>query len=126
MNKRKVTTSKEILHNLDYEAITVTLDSSTVGKKVIPAGTVLAGVSDSVFKDRKQKVKTVANHEVSGESNICGILLTDVDLTDGDKAGACVYRGTVNADKLADSSIAENFTELATKLPHVVFIKGGK
>ncbi|MCB2835990.1 head decoration protein [Streptococcus dysgalactiae subsp. dysgalactiae] len=126
MNKRKVTTSKEILHNLDYEAMSVTLDSSTIGKKVVPAGTVLAGVSGSVFKDRKQKVKAVANHEVSGESNICGILLTDVDLTNGDKAGACVYRGTVNADKLADSSIVENHDELATKLPHIVFIKGGK
>ncbi|MCB2832732.1 head decoration protein [Streptococcus dysgalactiae subsp. dysgalactiae] len=126
MNKRKVTTSKEILHNLDYEAMSVTLDSSTIGKKVVPAGTVLAGVSGSVFKDRKQKVKAVDNSAVASEENICGILLTDVDLTNGDKAGACVYRGTVNADKLADTTLAEDFTELATKLPHIVFIKGGK
>ncbi|MCL6222237.1 head decoration protein [Streptococcus dysgalactiae subsp. equisimilis] len=126
MNKRKVTTSKEILHNLDYEAMSVTLDSSTIGKKVVPSGTVLAGVSESVFKNRKQKVKTVTNGEVSSENNICGILLTDVDLTNGDAAGSCVYRGTVNADKLADTTLAEDFTELATKLPHIVFIKGGK
>lgn len=126
MNKRKVTTSKEILHNLDYEAMSVTLDSSTIGKKVVPAGTVLAGVSESVFKNRKQKVKTVTNGEVSSENNICGILLTDVDLTNGDAAGSCVYRGTVNADKLAETTLAEDFTELATKLPHIVFIKGGK
>lgn len=126
MKKRKVTTSKEILHNLDYEAMSITLDSITIGKKVVPAGTVLAGVSESVFKNRKQKVKTVTNGEVSSENNICGILLTDVDLTNGDAAGSCVYRGTVNADKLADTTLAEDFTELATKLPHIVFIKGGK
>lgn len=126
MIKRKVTTSKEILHNLDYEAISVTLDSSTIGKKVVPAGTVLAGSSESVFKDRKQKVKAVANGEVSLEEHIDGILLTDVDLTNGDKEGALVYRGTINADKLADTSIAENYEELAKKLPHIVFIKGGK
>ncbi|SQF66345.1 head decoration protein [Streptococcus dysgalactiae] len=126
MIKRKVTTSKEILHNLDYEAISVTLDSSTIGKKVVPAGTVLAGISESVFKDRKQKVKAVENSAVGSENNICGILLTDVDLTNGDAAGSCVYRGTVNADKLADTTLAEDFTELATKLPHIVFIKGGK
>lgn len=126
MNKRKVTTSKEILHNLDYEAMSVTLDSSTIGKKVVPAGTVLAGKEKSVFEDRKQKVKTVTNGGVSSEENICGILLTDVDLTNGDAAGSCVYRGTVNADKLADTTLAEGFTELATKLPHIVFIKGGK
>ncbi|BCK40551.1 hypothetical protein [Streptococcus pyogenes] len=122
MNKRKVTTSKEILHNLDYEAISVTLDSSTIGNKVVPAGTVLAGVSESVFKDRKQKVKAVDN----SADYIDGILLTDVDLTNGDAAGSCVYRGTINADKLADSSVAGNYENLEEVLPHIQFIKGGK
>ncbi|HFT0181056.1 TPA: head decoration protein [Streptococcus pyogenes] len=122
MNKRKVITSKEILHNLDYEAISVTLDSDEIGKKVVPAGTVLAGVSESVFKDRKQKVKAV-----DGSADyIDGILLTDVDLTNGDAAGSCVYRGTINADKLADSSVAKNYENLEEVLPHIQFIKGGK
>ncbi|AKI35192.1 TPA: head decoration protein [Streptococcus pyogenes] len=126
MNKRKVTTSKEILHNPDYEAISVTLDSEKIGKKVVPAGTVLAGVSVSVFKDRKQKVKTVTNEEVTTKEYVDGILLTDVDVTNGDATGACVYRGTINADKLADSSVAENYEDLEEVLPHIQFIKGGK
>ncbi|HEQ9014786.1 TPA: head decoration protein [Streptococcus pyogenes] len=126
MNKRKVITSKEILHNLDYEAISVTLDSEKIGKKVVPAGTVLAGVSVSVFKDRKQKVKTVTNEEVTTKEYVDGILLTDVDVTNGDATGACVYRGTINADKLADSSVAENYEDLEEVLPHIQFIKGGK
>ncbi|AWS23453.1 TPA: head decoration protein [Streptococcus pyogenes] len=122
MNKRKVITSKEILHNLDYEAISVTLDSDEIGKKVVPAGTVLAGVSESVFKDRKQKVKAVDD----SADYIDGILLIDVDLTNGDAAGSCVYRGTINADKLADSSVAKNYENLEEVLPHIQFIKGGK
>ncbi|HEP1510552.1 TPA: head decoration protein [Streptococcus pyogenes] len=126
MNKRKVTTSKEILHNLDYEAMSVTLDSSENSKGVVPAGTLLAGVKKSVFEDRKQKVKAVANGQVASGTNIDGILLTDVDLTNGDKEGALVYRGTINADKLADTSIAEKYEDLAKKLPHIVFVKGGK
>lgn len=32
MNKRTVKTSKEILHNLPYEAISVTLDANVFGK----------------------------------------------------------------------------------------------
>ena len=59
MNKRKVTTSKEILHNLPYEAISVTLDSSELDEKIIKAGAVLAGKEKSVFEDRTQKVKEV-------------------------------------------------------------------
>ncbi|MGZ7310498.1 head decoration protein, partial [Streptococcus pyogenes] len=53
-------------------------------------------------------------------------LLTDVDLTNGDAVGSCIYRGTINADKLADSSIAEDYEVLEEELPHIVFIKGGK
>ncbi|HEP1500632.1 TPA: head decoration protein [Streptococcus pyogenes] len=133
MIKRQLKTSKEILHNLDYDAISVTIDSqdSSVkagkdGKKIIPAGTVLAGVSESVFKDRKQKVKAVDNSAVESEKNICGILLTDVDVTNGDATGACVYRGTINADKLADATLAEDPKNLVSKLPHIQFVKGGK
>ncbi|HEP1437785.1 head decoration protein [Streptococcus pyogenes] len=133
MIKRQLTTSKEILHNLDYDAISVTIDSqdssvkaSKDGKKIIPAGTVLAGVLESVFKDRKQKVKEVDNSAVESEKNICGILLTDVDVTNGDATGACVYRGTINADKLADATLAEDPKNLASKLPHIQFVKGGK
>lgn len=55
MNKRKVTTSKEILHNLDYEAISVTLDSNKIGKKVVPAGTILAGKDKSILKTANRK-----------------------------------------------------------------------
>ncbi|HHD5663585.1 TPA: head decoration protein [Streptococcus pyogenes] len=126
MNKRKVTTSKEILHNLPYEAISVTLDSSELGKKIIKAGTVLAGKEKSVFEDRTQKVKEVKNGDLASAKHVDGILLTDVDLTNGDAVGSCVYRGTINADKLADSSVAENYDDLEEVLPHIVFIKGGK
>ncbi|SQG93672.1 structural protein [Streptococcus dysgalactiae subsp. equisimilis] len=126
MKKRKVTTSKEILHNLDYEAISVTLDSKTIGEEVVPAGTVLAGKEKSVFEDRTQKVKEVKKGNLASADHIDGILLTDVDLTNGDATGSCVYRGTINADKLADPSIAENYKNLKEKLPHIQFIKGGK
>ncbi|HEQ0361465.1 TPA: head decoration protein [Streptococcus pyogenes] len=126
MIKRKVTTSKEILHNLPYEAISVTLDSKTIGEEVVPAGTVLAGKEKSVFEDRTQKVKEVKNEDLASAKHVDGILLTDVDLTNGDAVGSCVYRGTINADKLADPSIAGNYKDLKEKLPHIQFIKGGK
>ncbi|HEN2461033.1 TPA: head decoration protein [Streptococcus agalactiae] len=125
MNKRTVKTSKEILHNLPYEAISVTLDANVFGKGLASAGTVLAGDGASVFKDRTKKVKPVRNAEVSGADHIDGILLTDVDLSKGDATGALVYRGTVNSDKLVDQELAKDTSTLATKLPHIVFVKGG-
>ncbi|VHB92202.1 head decoration protein [Streptococcus pyogenes] len=134
MIKRQLTTSKEILHNLDYDAISVTIDSQDskavaekYGKKIIPAGTVLAGKSKSIFTDRSEKVKIIDNIAAGSAGYIDGILLTDVDVTNGDATGTCVYRGTINADKLADATLAQDPTKSLTKhLPHIVFIKGGK
>ncbi|HEO3393384.1 TPA: head decoration protein [Streptococcus agalactiae] len=126
MKKRTVKTSKEILHNLPYEAISVTLDASKFGNGLASAGTVLAGDRASVFKDRTKKVKPVQDGEVKSEANIDGILLTDVDLSKGDATGALVYRGTVNSDKLVDTNLAKDPSTLAAKLPHIVFVKGGK
>lgn len=126
MNKRTVKTSKEILHNLPYEAISVTLDAKSFANGLASAGTILAGDTVSVFKDRTKKVKAVQNSEVTEAKHIDGILLTDVDLSKGDATGSLVYRGTINADKLVDPNLANDPSALTTKLPHIVFVKGGK
>ncbi|HEO2872645.1 TPA: head decoration protein [Streptococcus agalactiae] len=126
MNKRTVKTSKEILHNLPYEAISVTLDAKSFANGLASAGTILAGDTVSVFKDRTKKVKAVQNSEVAGADHIDGILLTDVDLSKGDATGSLVYRGTINADKLVDPTLANDQSALTAKLPHIVFVKGGK
>ena len=49
MKTRNIFNEKEILHNLDYEAISVTVDKTTTGtvdeggRKILKAGTFLAG-----------------------------------------------------------------------------------
>lgn len=121
MKQTKLTHPAEILHNLPFEAISVTVDKTTTGttsergRTILKAGTLLAGDGASIFADRSKKVKLVA----PTEATIDGILLYDVDLTDGDADAALVYRGTIREDKLP-VAIGEN----KSKLPHIVFVKG--
>lgn len=110
---------KEILHNSDYEAITVTISKATTGtetvsgRKVLPAGTPVFGENaTSIFDERNQKaIKATSNAKADG------VTLHDVDLTDGDAATAIVYRGTVKSTKV------EGYTEeLKTALPLIKFV----
>lgn len=113
--------SKNILHNLPYESISVTVDATTEGtetinnRKILPAGTVLAGVEGSVFNDATQaRLATKAGAEATPD----GITLNDVDLTDGNRPVALVFRGTVYADKIID------YTDtLKTQLADIKFVK---
>ncbi|EKB54468.1 hypothetical protein [Facklamia hominis] len=112
-------TSKEILHNLPYTALTVTVDKTTTGtvdekgRKILPAGTVVFGDGASVFKDRTKKVKKSTGEEADG------IILHDVDVTDGDKEVAMVYQGTVRSDRVIDYA-----DTIDKALPQIKFIKG--
>lgn len=116
----KVQTSQEILHNLPYEAISVTVDATTEGteivngRKLLKAGTVLYGDGGSIFEDRTRKVKKAAANTAAD-----GILLYDVDLTDGDAAVALVYRGTVRSDRVVGYT-----SELDSALPQIKFVAG--
>lgn len=119
MNRTTYGTSKEILYDGIYQAIPVTVDAESVeavdGKKVVPAGTLIKGAVASVFADRSQSV--VATTGASGD--IDGILLYDVDVTDGDAPGSCVYNATVWEDKIQNNVTAN----VRNKLPKITFIK---
>ena len=76
MPTKKLFGNAEILHNLPYEAISVTVDKSTTGtvtenaRTILKAGTLVAGDGASIFDNRTKKVK--ANAETPD-----GVLLYD-------------------------------------------------
>lgn len=120
MSTKKLFGNAEILHNLPYEAISVTVDKSTTGtvdenaRKILKAGTLLAGDGASIFADRSKKVK--ANTESPD-----GVLLYDVDVTEGDATASLVYRGTLREDKVNGGTVPEG---AKTALKHIQFVKG--
>lgn len=125
MTSKTVFTSAEILHNRSFEAISVTVDKSTTGtvsengRKVLKAGTLLAGDGASIFEDRTKKVKKLTND--ASAAYVDGVLLYDVDVTNGDATASCVYRGTIREDKTNGGTVDAN---VKAKLPHIQFVKG--
>lgn len=107
--------SKEVLYDANFKAIPVTIDADKItGEKVVKAGTLLKGVDGSVFDDR-----TTLAEPADADGDIDGVLLYDVDVTDGNATGSLVYHGTLWANKVNDGTVNENVKE---KLNQIKFI----
>lgn len=125
MIKKDIFATAEILHNLPYEAISVTVDKTTTGtvtengRQILKAGTLLHGDGVSIFTNRSKKVKAVQTQ--ASATHCDGILLYDVDVTDEDAVASCVFRGTVREDKVGGGTVDAN---IKAKLPHIQFVKG--
>ena len=94
--------AKDILYLLDdYTAIAVNVSdegvtAGTDGRKIVPAGTVIGGV----LEDPTQAA--VAAEGGSGEGAVAaeGVLMHDVDVTDGEALGTMIIRGVLDGTKL--------------------------
>lgn len=92
--------------------------SAVGGKKIIPAGTIV-GAETSVLTERNT-VLTVTKGE--GVANAQGVLVNDVDVTNGTTTGTLLIAGFVDLDKMPEDAAA--LVEGATGLTKITFLKG--
>lgn len=109
---------KEILKFPDhYVALAVTVDDTGItavnGKKIVPAGTI---VGNGILTDETKLAKKAVT--TGGNSNAEGILLNDVDVTNGPASGAMVIHGFIKLSVLPASPAAEE----TAALKQIVFI----
>ena len=110
----------QILLNPDLQfSVGVVVSNATAvtkgGKKVVKAGTPLVGSLDA-----RNTAFTVATNA----TNVQGILLHDVDVTEGNGNGTLLIFGFVNSDKIDAATKAMLTTEVKAAIPQVKFIKG--
>lgn len=88
------------------------------GRKIIQAGTPVGGATSAL--EARDTVLTVTNAAESGK-NAQGVLLQDVDVTDGNANGTLLIFGFVNLDRIEPTIDAAAKTALSGK---VTFLKG--
>ena len=104
------------------------VSANSNGKKIVKAGTPLYQSQDVLMN--RQTVLTISAGGV--DATVAGILLHDVDVTDGTQNGTLVYRGYVDYLKL-DDDVQTLVTAALTAGKYnptigwrVTFIKGAK
>ena len=116
---------EQILFNVVYQvSVSVLVDQSVVtsadayGNKIAKAGTPLTGDLDA-------RTTAFTAAQTSGSptatSNAVGILLHDVDLTQGDENGTLLIFGFVNTSRIDSTTAAKITDEVKAALPMICF-----
>ncbi|MCT4660295.1 MAG: hypothetical protein N4A40_00435 [Tissierellales bacterium] len=124
MKVQNYLSSKEILKHKEFEAVPVTVDDGVTavnGKKILKAGTIIGGKTQSVLINRQEPIVSknkagVATTDTASGKSAEGILLVDVDVTDGPQPGTMVIRGTIDLNKIPETPCADAQKALGTRI----------
>lgn len=94
------------------------------GKKIIKAGTPLAGDLLNRQKGFKKATTTPGLEEAPGTSDATAVLLHDVDVTLGNANGTIVIFGFIDKDKLDTTVQALYDAETITALSKITLVQG--
>lgn len=116
--EKKYMSTKEILATKNFEAIGVMVDDTGIvagesGKKIVPAGTVVGGKTKPVLINDDEVVKKKEDESAEG------VLLHDVDVTEGPGVGTMVIRGNIDLTKIE----APNELSITALSSRILFIK---
>lgn len=110
---------KEILKFNDFVGTVVTVSNVGVtaveGKKIVKAGTIVGGKSKPVLLNPGEHVENKNTEEKADGAE--GILLYDVDVTNGPREGSMVIYGYIDIAKMPDEPVEEII------LPKITFMK---
>lgn len=109
----------QILFNVEHQmSVGIVVDSmySVIrdGRKIVPAGTPLSGDLTA------RATKFV---KASDDKAATGVLLHDVDVTDGDNNGTLLIWGFVDLTKIDSITAALITTTRKAEMPHITFLK---
>jgi len=116
-NEKQILIAPELAFTIGCLVGNTGVDADANGRKIIKAGTPVGG-STSVLTNR-QTVLT------KGAENAQGVVLHDVDVTDGDGRATLVVSGYVDLYKV-DSDVASIITSATATLSRIVFLNGSK
>ena len=114
----------QILFSVEHQvSVSIVVDDSTVsspdgtGRKILKAGTPLTGDLGA-----RTTPFTKASAGSSGAaSNAVGVLLHDVDVTNGDANGTLLIFGFVNTDRINETTQGELTQYVKAALPMICF-----
>lgn len=115
-------TTQILIDPSNYFAMGIVVDDtcgtvdSTTGRKIAKAGTPVTGDINARTTAFTPAVTT------TGTSNAVGILLHDVDLTQGDNNGAILLFGFVNTNRIDVTTKAKITNEVKTALNKITFV----
>lgn len=118
--RKNILFASETAVTLPVQVTNTGLQADSNGKKIIKAGTAIGGTTN-VLENRNTAL--VVTNNSGSAANSQGVLLHDVDVTDGPANGVIVIAGYIYLDKLEESAVPVDGVKTALK-GVVRFVKG--
>jgi hypothetical protein len=128
-NSTTYTNKNEILKFSDhFVAIPVMVDDAGItanadGKKIVKAGTIIGGTGgvNSIFNNvatiaTEHNTQAGATGSAGAGTDAEGVLLNDVDVTNGDAPGSMLIHGFVDLNKITTAPVADALAVLKTRI----------
>lgn len=118
-------TTQILIDPSNYFAMGIVVDDtcgtvdSTTGRKIAKAGTPVTGNLDA---RTTAFTPAVTSGDTAATSNAVGILLHDVDVTQGDNNGAILLFGFVNTNRIDATTKAKITNEVKKALGKITFV----
>lgn len=121
IKKETYASGNQILFNVEHQvSVGVVVDDAlgvTEGdKKLVKAGTPLTGSLDA------RETPFTAASGSGAANNAVGVLLHDVDVTDGDGNGTLLIFGFVNTNRIDGTTAAKITADVKSALPLITFM----
>ena len=117
LSRKTILYDTKLLFALSVIISNAAVEANSEGKKIIKAGTPIAGSLTN------RDVPFTVAKDTNGASNAVGILEHDVDVTGGNANGSCIVFGFIDVDKLDASTVAMLTDAVKKKLVGIQFVK---
>lgn len=117
LSRKTILYSTQLFFALSVIISNAGVEADSEGKKVIKAGTPIAGSLTN------RDVPFTVAKDTNSASNAVGILEHDVDVTGGNANGSCIVFGFIDIDKLDASTVALLTDAAKKKLVGIQFVK---
>ena len=121
---KTILSAPELAYTLPIKLANTGLSADSNGRKILKAGTPITGDLTARATAFTKATETAATESQPASTNAIGLLLHEVDVTDGNKNGTILVSGAVDIAKIDTTTAALYTATTKAALNKIIFMKG--
>lgn len=121
---KTILSAPELAYTLPIKIANTGVNAGSDGRKILKAGTPISGDLTARGTAFKKATETPGGGSSTASTDAVGLLLHDVDVTNGTENGTILVSGAVDIAKIDATTAALYTTATKSKLNKIIFMKG--
>lgn len=121
---KTILSAPELAYTLPIKLANTGLTADSNGRKILKAGTPITGDLTARATAFKKATETAGSESKPASTDAIGLLLHEVDVTDGNENGTILVSGAVDIAKIDTTTAALYTATTKAALNKIIFMKG--